>query len=75
MQKWEYMVLKVTYADENGHVVKFASSSDNHYVLSNVLKDELHAFLKELDNDGWTPENVHRDDETHETYSFKRPLG
>jgi len=49
-------------------------ASDNHYVLSNVLKDELHAFLKELDNAGWKIENVHRQDGTHEMYSFKRPL-
>ena len=74
MQKWEYMELNVVYSDENENIVKFASSSDNHYVLSNVLKNDLHAFLKELDNGGWKIENVHREDETHETYSFKRPL-
>jgi hypothetical protein len=26
--------------------------------------------LKELDNSGWKIENVHREDETHEKYSF-----
>ena len=74
MQKWEYMELNVAYSDENENIVKFASSSDNHYVLSNVLKDDLQAFLKELVNNSWKLENVHREDKTRERYSFKRPL-
>ena len=52
MQKWEYRELNVAYSDENENTVKFASLSDNHYVLSNVLKVDLHAFLKELENGG-----------------------
>jgi hypothetical protein len=74
MQGWEYMELNIFYSDENENIIRFASSSDNHYVLSNVLKDDLPAFLKELDNGGWKIENVQREDETHEMYSFKRPL-
>jgi hypothetical protein len=38
MQEWDYMELNVAYSYEN--IVKFASSSEHHYVLSNVLKDE-----------------------------------
>jgi hypothetical protein len=60
VQKWEYRELNVAYSDENENTVKFASLSDNHYVLSNVLKDDLHAFLKELENSGWKLEIVHR---------------
>jgi hypothetical protein len=74
MQKWEYMELNVAYSDENENIVKFASSSNNHYVLSNVVKDDLHAYLEELANNGWKLEKLHREDKTRERYRFKRPL-
>jgi hypothetical protein len=71
MQTWEYLVLNVTYHDENENIVKFAVINDE-YIFSNVLKDELHIYLKELEKDGWKLENAHSEDQTHESYHFKR---
>lgn len=73
MQTWEYLVLNVTYRNENEDIVDFASS-DNEYVFSNVPKDQLHLYIKELEKNGWQLDNVHAEDIGRESYYFKRPI-
>jgi hypothetical protein len=70
-ETWEFLVLNVTYNNENGDIVDFASSN-HEYVLSNVPKDELYLYVKELEKNGWQLETVHSEDKAHESYHFKR---
>ena len=73
MDVWEYLVLNVTYINENDDIVDFASSN-NEYVFSNVPKHELQLYINELEKNGWQLENVHVEDKGKESYHFKRPV-
>ncbi len=69
--KWEYLVINVSYREGSKNVIKYVSSN-YHRVLSNILKDEFYRYLEEVGKDGWTLENIHSDEDGHETYYFKR---
>ena len=71
MEIWEYLVLNVTYRNENEDMVDFASAN-NEYVFSNVPRDELHLYMRELEKNGWQLENVHAEVKGRESYHFKR---
>ena len=73
MQQWEFLIINVMYRDGSDSVIRTVSSN-YHRVFSNILKDELEAYLRKLGEEGWVLEDVHRSEEGDEAYYFKRPL-
>ena len=68
--EYKHLILDVIFADDQKTIKNIFV--DSKRVLSDVTEEDLSAYLKQLDDEGWEFIHLHTKDQLYRVYYFKR---